>query len=84
MSDLVLRDVSDGILRLTLNDPPTRNSLSEKMIEALHAAISEAEARVIILSAHGPAFSSGHNLKEITARRSDADEGRAIFQKPVR
>ena len=33
MSDLVLRDMSDGILRLTLNDPATRNSLSEKMIE---------------------------------------------------
>jgi enoyl-CoA hydratase/carnithine racemase len=80
MSELVLRDGSDGILRLTLNDPPTRNSLSEKMIEALHAAISEAEARVIILSAHGPAFSSGHNLKEITARRNDADEGRQFFK----
>ena len=33
MSDLVLRDLSDGILRLTLNDPATRNSLSEKMIK---------------------------------------------------
>jgi enoyl-CoA hydratase/carnithine racemase len=75
MSDLVLREKSDGILRLTLNDPATRNSLSEKMIEELHAAITGAEARVIILSAHGPAFSSGHNLKEITAR-----EGRQFFK----
>ena len=80
MSELVLHDLSNGILRLTLNDPATRNSLSEKMIETLHAAISGAEARVIILSAHGPAFSSGHNLKEITARRSDADEGRRFFK----
>ena len=81
MSDLVLRDMSDGILRLTLNDPATRNSLSEKMMDALHAAISGAEARVIILSSHGPAFSSGHNLKEITARRTDADEGRGLFSR---
>ena len=73
MSELVLHDLSGGILRLALNDPATRNSLSEKMIETLQAAISGAEARVIILSAHGPAFSSGHNLKEITARRADAD-----------
>jgi enoyl-CoA hydratase/carnithine racemase len=80
MSELVLREESDGILRLTLNDPATRNSLSEKMIEALHDAIGTAKARVIILSAHGPAFSSGHNLKEITARRSDADEGRRFFK----
>jgi enoyl-CoA hydratase/carnithine racemase len=80
MSELVLRDLSDGILRLTLNDPATRNSLSEMMIKELHSAISEAQARVVILSANGPAFSSGHNLKEITARRTDADEGRRFFR----
>jgi enoyl-CoA hydratase/carnithine racemase len=80
MSELVLRELSDGILRLTLNDPATRNSLSELMIDQLHTAIKEAEARVIILAAHGPAFSSGHNLKEITAHRSDADGGSAHFK----
>ena len=81
MSELVLRELSDGILRLTLNDPATRNSLSEMMIEELRAALNEPKARVIILAAHGPAFSSGHNLKEITARRADADGGSAYFKK---
>ena len=81
MSELVLRELSDGILRLTLNDPATRNSLSEMMIQELRAALNEPKARVIILAAHGPAFSSGHNLKEITARRADADGGSAYFKK---
>ena len=80
MSELVLRELNDGILRLTLNDPATRNSLSELMIEELHAAIKGADARIVILAANGPAFSSGHNLKEITIRRSDADWGRAYFK----
>lgn len=80
MSELVLRELSDGILRLTLNDPATRNSLSKLMIDELHAAIRSAHARVIILAANGPAFSSGHNLKEITAHRSDADNGSAYFK----
>ena len=80
MSELVLRDLSEGILRLTLNDPATRNSLSEAMIKELRSAISDAEARVIVLAANGPAFSSGHNLKEITARRADGDEGRRFFK----
>ena len=80
MSELVLRELSDGILRLTLNDPGTRNSLSELMIEELRTAFTEASAHVIILAAHGPAFSSGHNLKEITAHRSDADGGSAYFK----
>ena len=80
MSELVLRELGDGILRLTLNDPATRNSLSEFMIEELHGAIKGAEARVVIIAANGPAFSSGHNLKEITIHRSDADGGSAYFK----
>ena len=30
--------------------------------------------------ANGPAFCAGHDLKELTARRTDADGGRAYFQ----
>ena len=80
MSELILRDLSDGILRITLNDPPTRNSLSHKMIGELQAALGVAGARAIIIAANGPAFSSGHNLKEITAHRIDPDEGRGFFK----
>lgn len=80
MSELVLRDVADGVLRLTLNDAPTRNSLSEAMIDELLAILSETNARVIVIASQGPAFSSGHNLKEITAHRGDADEGTAFFK----
>jgi enoyl-CoA hydratase/carnithine racemase len=80
MTDLVLRERSeDGILRLTLNDAATRNSLSEKMIDGLLGAIAGSDARVIIVAGNGPAFSSGHNLKEITARRADADGGASYF-----
>ena len=32
-----------------------------------------------MLAANGPAFCAGHDLKELTARRSDADRGRAYF-----
>ena len=74
---------SSGVLRLTLNDPATRNSLSEAMMAALAAVLASAatdrDVRVIVLAATGPAFSSGHNLKEITAHRGDADKGAAYF-----
>jgi enoyl-CoA hydratase/carnithine racemase len=80
MSGLLLRDLNNGILRLTLNDTATRNSLSEAMIGELHGAISASDARAIIVAANGPAFSSGHNLKEITAHRADADNGAAYFK----
>ena len=37
--------------------------------------------RAVVLAANGPAFSAGHDLKEMTAHRSDADRGRAYFKK---
>lgn len=83
MTDPVLANLESGVLRLTLNDPATRNSLSEAMMAALQAALDRAaldrDVRVIVLASSGPVFSSGHNLKEISARRSDEDRGAAYF-----
>jgi len=33
-----------------------------------------------VLAANGPVFCAGHDLKELTARRGDADGGRAYFR----
>ncbi len=73
----------DGVTTLTLNDPASRNSLSEGMLAALGTALTaiatDRSVRAVVLTATGPVFSSGHNLKEMTARRADADRGRAYF-----
>lgn len=83
-TDILLQEQdADGILRLTMNDHARRNALSEAMLEALQAAFSEAgtdpAVRVIVLAANGPAFSAGHDLREITAGRANPDRGRAYF-----
>ena len=81
---ILLREDIGGVAVLTLNDPDTRNSLSEAMLEALGDALTavahDAGVRAVVLAARGPAFSAGHNLKELTSRRSDADGGRAYFK----
>jgi enoyl-CoA hydratase/carnithine racemase len=82
----VLEVVREGsILRLILDDQPTRNSLSEAMIASLAKALEEVRddvsLKVMVISAKGPVFCSGHNLKELTSHRDDADRGKAYFQK---
>ena len=85
---LVLAELDgDGVLRLTLNAPRSRNALSEAMMtalsDALSGAASEPAVRVVVIAANGPVFCAGHNLKEMTAARQDpantADRGRAYF-----
>ncbi len=79
----LLRADIDAIAILTLNRPNTRNSLSEAMLQALSsefAAIADdRRLRAVVLAANGPAFSGGHDLKELNARRNDPDRGRAYF-----
>jgi enoyl-CoA hydratase/carnithine racemase len=72
-----------SIAVLTLNRPAARNSLSERLIGELRAALDEigndSGVRAVVIAANGPVFSAGHDIKELTARRSDADRGRAYF-----
>jgi enoyl-CoA hydratase/carnithine racemase len=80
----LLRETIGPIAVLTLNRPEIRNTLSESMLASLGEVFTSIAAdpavRAVVLGAKGPAFSGGHDLKELTTRRSDADGGRAYFR----
>ena len=81
---ILLREDIEDVAILTLNRPQARNSLSEATLEALGDALTaiahDGAVRAVIIAANGPAFSAGHDLKELNQRRSDADRGRAYFK----
>jgi enoyl-CoA hydratase/carnithine racemase len=80
---LVITARTAAVLRLTMNRASARNALSEGLMAALQTALDEAaedkSLRAIVLAADGPAFSAGHDLKEMTAHRKNADRGKAAF-----
>ncbi|EYR81336.1 enoyl-CoA hydratase [Shinella sp. SUS2] len=75
------------VVRITLNNPPA-NALSIAVMEALGDALDvvagDEATRVVVLASTGKVFSAGHDLKEMTARRTDEDGGRAFFEKTMR
>lgn len=79
----VLSTFDKGVLRLVLANPPA-NALSldtmAALQERLDAARDDAAVRVIVLAASGKLFCAGHDLKEMTAHRADADRGRGFFE----
>lgn len=81
---VLLRENSGPIAVLTLNRPAARNSLSEALLLALHDAFGaigeDKTVRAVVLAASGTAFCAGHDLKELTSRRPDADGGRGYFK----
>jgi enoyl-CoA hydratase/carnithine racemase len=83
-SQPLLREDTGGIAVLVLNHPERRNSLSEAMLGALasqlEAIAGDRTVRSVVLAANGPVFCAGHDLKELTAHRSDPDGGRRYYQ----
>ena len=76
-----------GIAVLTLNRPGARNALSLAVLRALHATIERLgqspSIGAIVLAGEGSAFCAGHDLKEMTGHRADADGGRAFFDETM-
>ena len=74
MSDILLFDVQNHVATLTLNQPETRNAISEyEMIDAITEACDRInqnnDIRVAILTANGTAFCSGGNIKDMRDKK---------------
>ena len=83
--NILIKEKSDeGVLRLIMNNSDQKNPLSESMMcmlmDEIKGASSDQSIRVIVLSAIGNVFSSGHDLKEITAARDKEDSGEVYFK----
>lgn len=80
----VLTAREGAVLVITLNRPQAMNALSMPVLDALAATLSEAaddtSVRAVVIAGNEKAFSAGHDLREITARRADEDGGRAFYE----
>ncbi|HLW47697.1 MAG TPA: enoyl-CoA hydratase-related protein [bacterium] len=85
----VTHESHDGIVTLTIRRPEALNALSTAVCRALVAALEtvgrDPDARVLVLTGEGRAFSAGADLKERAGATQDAiwRHNRAIFQVPL-
>jgi len=84
---VVFEVVQSGIALLTLNRPTARNALSWALLRDLHEHVErigrDPKFAAIVIAAKGNVFSSGHDLKELTAHRADQDGGLAFFRETM-
>lgn len=84
MSEKLLREFKQGVLRLTLNRPERRNALDREMILALHEcldqAAGDAEVRVVCLTGAGEkSFCSGGDLGATAAQAGEEESGPELY-----
>src|SRR5690242_6937878 len=70
MEHVLVERVEDTV-RITMNRPARRNSLSAEHLSELLAAFTEtgrSDATGIVLASNGPVFSAGHDFADVAAR----------------
>lgn len=71
---VLLRRDEGGVATLTLNRPQARNALNRGLMDALghelEAIAADGAVKVVVVTAQGPVFCAGHDLKELRAEAS--------------
>lgn len=73
MNNAVIYEQENNIVRLTLNEPDSRNAISQTMVEELvnvcERISRDASVRCVILTGKGKSFSAGGNVKDMRERK---------------
>src|SRR5687767_12715849 len=81
---VLVTQASEGVARLTMNRPRQFNAISMEMLDAMQRSLDDIagnrDVRVVVVAGNGPAFSGGHDLKEMMANREERFIG-ALFEK---
>ena len=71
---ILIREDNNGICNLIFNRPSAHNALSFQLLSSIKDEINlikeDKRIRVLIISANGPSFCSGHDLKEINSNNN--------------
>ncbi len=71
---VVLSQKKNGVATVTLNRPKQYNAMSSEVLNQLDGVLKQLakdeSIRVVVLAANGPAYCSGHDLKEMMANRT--------------
>ncbi len=76
LAPILLSELRDEVLYLTLNRPEKRNALSHELLLHLQDKLKEIaedkQIRVVVLAGQGPAFCAGHDLSEMLGCSEEA------------
>jgi 2-(1,2-epoxy-1,2-dihydrophenyl)acetyl-CoA isomerase len=83
----VKQERQEGILILTLQDPPTRNAMGQEMADELMEALDQYDRnpgdRVLVLTGGDPSFCSGANVRGMGQRIRQRESGTEDADSPL-
>jgi 2-(1,2-epoxy-1,2-dihydrophenyl)acetyl-CoA isomerase len=84
---MLLSDLKDGVLTLTLNRPERMNALTVKLQRELHRALTDAArdpgVHVVVLAGSGKAFCAGYDLRDGMEGETEDPVAKAWSKEPI-
>ena len=81
----ILFEKNNGIGLITLNSPKQRNALSLELMNEMQKQLEKIsksrDIKVVVIKGNGPAFCTGHNLKELVGKNYGITHFRKVFLK---
>ncbi|BFM14871.1 enoyl-CoA hydratase [Maricurvus nonylphenolicus] len=72
MSELILQELNEGVLLITLNNPKKKNAFNAEawigLAETLNSAKDNPEINVVVITGAGKDFSAGQDLGDLTGK----------------
>ena len=85
--EFIKTEVKDGVLILTMHDPPTRNALgpdmAAEMREVLDKFEEDPEQRVVLLTGTEPSFCSGANVRNFNRNIEEREQAAEETPEPA-
>lgn len=85
MSEHVKREISDGVMTLTLQRPEKKNALSGAMYDALSDAVRQADVdasvRAVVFQGDGDSFTAGNDMADFAHLASDENSAESPVQR---
>ena len=79
--EFIKTEIRDGVLTITMHDPPTRNALGPDMVREIVDTLDQferdPEQRVLLLTGTEPSFCSGANVRRFSQNIQEREEGEA-------
>jgi enoyl-CoA hydratase/carnithine racemase len=79
---LLIDEPAPGVTRLTISNPGKRGALDHSILDAFTSALTDLDARCVIVTGEQTTFSAGYDIGELRGGGQFADEADALVANP--
>jgi enoyl-CoA hydratase/carnithine racemase len=79
---LLVDEPAENVVRIRISNPDKRGALDHEILDTLRDAVSNADARCLLITGDGPVFSAGYDIGNFSDENTFADAAEKLVAHP--